>query len=356
MNQQQIDSLNHILNFISPGTELRAGIDNVLRAKTGGLIVVGFDDKVAKLVEGGFTIKCPFSPAYLYELAKMDGAIILSDDGKEIVYANTQLVPDSSIPSIETGIRHRTAERVAKQTGKLVISVSQRRSVVTLYKGSLRYSLNDIGTILTKANQALQTLEKYRISMDRGLVNLGALEFEESVTFQEICQVIHRIIMVLKIRDEIYHYVYELGTEGRLINMQLTELVENVEENALLLIKDYAYLYDQNPEPILDELRKLSSNDLLNESIVIRLLGYPSAENISESVVFTKGFRLLGRIPRLPHSIILNLVDHFQSFSEIMRATIEQLDEVEGVGNKRAKSIKEGLERIQQQLFIDRVV
>ncbi|GGE56760.1 DNA integrity scanning protein DisA [Pullulanibacillus camelliae] len=356
MNQQKRDIINHILNYIAPGTRLREGIDNVLRAGTGGLIVIGFDEKVKGLVEGGFSIHCPFTPANLYELAKMDGAIILSEDVKQILYANTQLVPESGIPSSETGIRHRTAERVAKQTGKLIISVSQRRSVVTLYKGNIRYSLRDIGVILTKANQAMQTLEKYRLSMDKGLVNLGALEFEELVTFQEICQIIHRISMVLKIRDEIAHYVYELGTEGRLIDMQLKELVANVEEEALLLVKDYARSIEIDPKPILDELRNLNSNDLLNESVVARIFGYQPNDNLTENIIFPRGYRVLSRIPRLPHSIMDNLISHFSSLDQIMKATIKELDEVEGIGTKRAQNVKEGLERIQRQLFVERVV
>ncbi len=340
--------------MVAPGTRLREGIDNVLRANTGGLVVIGFDEKIQGLVEGGFEIHCPYTPAYLYELAKMDGAIILSEDGKMILRANTQLVPESGISSSETGIRHRTAERTAKQTGKLVISISQRRGVITLYKGAIRYALKDIGVILTKANQALQTLEKYRIAMVKGLANLGALEFEELVTYQEITQVLHRIEMVLRIRDEINDYVNELGTEGRLISMQLSELVGNIEEEALNLIKDYA-ASDVDPYKVIHELRMLTSLDLITESQVIKLMGQDAEEGTNE-IIYPRGYRILSRIPRLPQSIIINLVVAFKNLNKMATASIEELDHVEGIGEKRAKTIQEGLVRIQEQLLIDRTV
>lgn len=356
INYQDQRSINQILKMIAPGTPLRDGLENVLRAGTGGLILVGYDEKVQGLVEGGFTINCPLTPFNLYELAKMDGAIILNQECKTILFANTQLIPDSGISSSETGIRHRTAERVAKQTGNLVISISQRRSVITLYKGHLRYSLKDIGVILTKANQAMQTLEKYRSALDKGLINLGALEFEELVTFQEITQVIHRIEMVLRIRDEINNYINELGTEGRLIEMQMTELVANVENEAFLLINDYMCDEKKEARMILEQLRKLSSDDLLKENAIIKLLGYSPKDGQLEEVIFPRGYRILHRIPRLPQAIVDNLVQTFGHMNNIVKATISELDNVDGIGEKRAKMIKDGLERIQEQLFIDRVM
>ncbi len=231
--------IQDVLKIVAPGTALRSGIDNVLRARTGGLIVLGDSTEMKDIIAGGFFINCGFSPAHLYELAKMDGAIILSENAKQIMYANTQLVPNNDIESNETGIRHRTAERVAKQTGNLVISISQRRHVITLYQGEHRYSLKDIGVILTKANQAIQTLEKYKSVLDQGITNLGALEFEQLVTLHDVTQVIHRVQMVLRIKREILNYVNELGDEGRLITMQLNELVSNTEREAVLLLKDY---------------------------------------------------------------------------------------------------------------------
>ncbi|MDQ0255978.1 diadenylate cyclase [Evansella vedderi] len=346
--------ISEVLQLVSPGTPLREGIDNVLRAKTGGLIVLGYNNDMMDIVDGGFFINCEFSPAYLYELAKMDGAIILSEDGERILYANTQLVPNNAIESTETGIRHRTAQRVARQTGNLVISISQRRNVITLYQGEYRYALKDIGVILTKANQAIQTLEKYKSVLDQGITNLGALEFEELVTFQEVSQVMHRIEMVLRIKSEILNYVNELGNEGRLISMQLEELVSNTEKEAVLLIKDYMKEKDQDPAQLLRKLKRLSNEELLDDQVIVKLLGYSKTTNLAEFAICPRGYRILHKIPRIPPMVVENLIDQFEDLPQIMRASNEELDEVDGIGEARARKIKEGLTRIQEQLFIDR--
>jgi diadenylate cyclase len=353
VNKSGEKTLNEILQFVAPGTPIREGIENVLRAKTGGLIVVGHNEKVKQVIDGGFSIHCSFSSSHLYELAKMDGAIILSDSGNKIVYANAQLVPDPSIYSSETGMRHRTAERVAKQTGNLVIAISQRRNVITLYHGQLRYALRDIGVILTKANQAIQTLEKYKLVLDKSIATLGALELEELVTFKEVMQVLHRFEMVLRIKDEINDYVNELGAEGHLIRLQLAELLTGLEEEAVLLIKDYANDKAVDPFPILKQLQDLSSFELLEDSILFKLLGYSTFTNI-ESPVMPRGYRMLNKIPRLPTIIIENLVTTYKNLKLILRASVEQLDEVDGIGEVRAKKIIEGLKRLQDQLLIDR--
>ncbi|MBP3953380.1 DNA integrity scanning diadenylate cyclase DisA [Bacillus suaedae] len=355
MAEEQCNAfVQNLLKLVAPGSPLRAGIDNVLRAKTGGLIVIGYNNGMIPIVDGGFFINCDYSPAYLYELAKMDGAIILSEDGKKILYANTQLVPNNGISSNETGIRHRTAERVAKQTGNLVISISQRRNVITLYQGDYRYSLRDIGVILTKANQAIQTLEKYKVVLDQGITNLGALEFEQLVTFYEVTQVIHRVQMVLRIKREILNYVNELGDEGRLISMQLNELVANTEKEAMLLLKDYVKDTKQNVEEMLQGLSKFDGDELFDEQEIVKVLGFGKVVNIQEQSVTPRGYRILNRIPRLPAPIIKNLIEKYGNLTNIMFASIEELDEVEGIGESRAKMIKEGLNRIQEQLFVDR--
>ncbi|KPV57118.1 DNA integrity scanning protein DisA [Paenibacillus sp. A3] len=347
--------MSQLLQLVAPGTPFREGLENVLRAKTGGLIVVGYSPEVMEIVDGGFSINCDFSPNYLYELAKMDGAIILSEDLKRILYANTQLIPDSSITSTETGIRHRTAERVAKQTSKLVVSISQRRNVITLYQGSLRYSLKDIGVILTKANQAIQTLEKYKSVLDQDLTNLGASEFEELVTLHDVTGVMQRIEMVLRIKGEIKRYINELGNEGRLISMQLEELVGNTENEAYLLIKDYVKeLTEEKVKEVQATLKKHSTDEMLDHSHIARALGYPHTTGSAEETISPRGYRVLNKIPRLPSVIIHNLVERFGQLPHLMMATIEELDEVDGIGEVRARTIKEGLKRIQDQVLIDR--
>jgi diadenylate cyclase len=356
-HNQQEKTMNLLLQMVAPGTPFRDGLENVLRAKTGALIVVGYSPEVMEVVDGGFSINCDFSPNYLYELAKMDGAIILNEDVKRILYANTQLIPDPSISSSETGIRHRTAERVAKQTGKLVVSISQRRNVITLYQGQLRYALKEMGVILTKANQAIQTLEKYRAVFTQALTNLSALEYEELVTMHEVAYVIQRAEMVLRIKNEINRYVLELGNEGRLISMQKEELVGTAEEEAWLLLRDYAKDEGESKvREIQSAIRKLSSEELLDSASLIRLLGYPSLSTVVEEGLLPRGYRILSKIPRLPSIIIHNLVDRFSALPHIVMASIDELDEVDGIGEVRARAIKEGLKRIQEQVFIDRQI
>jgi len=347
--------MSNLLRLVAPGTPFREGLENVLRAKTGGLIVCGYSPEVMNIVDGGFSINCDFSPNYLYELAKMDGAIILSEDLKRILFANTQLIPDSSIASSETGIRHRTAERVAKQTGKLVVSISQRRNVITLYQGNLRYTLKDIGVILTKANQAIQTLEKYKVVLDQALTNLSAAEFEEMVSLHDVTNVVQRAEMVLRIKNEINRYIHELGSEGRLISMQLEELVTGVEDEMYLLLKDY--MRDPSEEKVqeaLQGLTRMTGDELLEEHHVVRMLGYPNASAMLEEPLSPRGFRLMSKIPRLPSLIVSNLVEQFGHLPGVMAASIEELDEVDGIGEVRARTIKEGLKRIRDQVLVDR--
>ena len=347
--------VQRVLRLVAPGTPFREGLDSILGAKTGALIMVGYDEGVRRITDGGFHIDCPFSAAHLYELAKMDGAIILSDDGKRILYANVHLVPESSIRSTETGIRHRTAQRTARQTGKLVVAISERRNVITLYQGDFRYTLRDIGVILAKANQALQILEKYKSVLDQSITDLSALEFEELVTLNEVAKVIHRIAVVLRVKEEIETYIKELGTEGRLISMQLEELVSNIEEEAELLIRDYSYGADSPaPEEVLRELKSLTSDELLEHDYIIRALGYPGTVNIQDEPVAPRGYRILSKIPRLPSTVVQKLIERFKNLSSVLTASVDDLDEVEGIGDIRAHTIKEGLKRIQEQVFIDR--
>lgn len=263
-----------VIRFVAPGTPLREGLENILRARTGGLIVVGDSPQVLALVDGGFHIDAEFQPSYLYELAKMDGAIILSHDARRILYANATLVPDPAIPSNETGMRHRTAERVARQTEELVIAVSQRRNIISLYRGNLRYILRDTGILLTKANQALQTLEKYRSVLSQALVNLSALELEDMVTVTDVALVLQRTELVARIVREIERYIGELGAEGRLVAMQLEELVTGVGEEGQLIIRDYLQPGDGRTPEMVTAALAASGGDIMDLTSIARTLGF----------------------------------------------------------------------------------
>lgn len=344
-----------VVRMVAPGSPLREGIDNVLRAKTGGLIVIGYDEEMRPLIDGGFSIDCEFSPSGLYELAKMDGAIILSEDAKRILYANAQLNPDPSLSTRETGTRHRAAERTARQTNRLVVCVSERRNVITLYQGNFRYALKDLTTIVAKANQAIQTLERYKTVLDAGLANLSALEMDELATLQEVVTVLQQFEMVMRIRAEIKRYITELGIEGRLVAMQLQELVTRLDEEAFLLIKDYtAYGFACSPHQILLDLHEFDAEELLHAQAVVGVLGYSGEINLAETAVASRGHRILHKIPRLPEPVIENLSEEFVTLGRIVSASEEELDEVEGIGAVRAHKIKDGLKRMHQQAYRER--
>ncbi len=354
-NNQMEDRLVETLRMVAPGTPFRQGLDNIVAARTGALIVVGDSPEVMEIVEGGFKVNIEFTPSRLYELAKMDGAIILSEDARRILYANAQLVPEPAIPSFETGIRHRSAERFAKQTGALVVSISQRRNIITIYRGTMKYVLEDINVVVAKANQAIQTLEKYKFVLERALNHLSALEFDDLVTVLDVAVVIQRTEMVSRIAAEIDKYISELGTEGRLINMQMKELVADVEEEGLMVIRDYAApRVDVRAREIRDKVSAWSSEELLDLDSVGRVLGYGTDVNVLELNVSPRGYRLLRRIPRLPIPVIENVIKRFSNLQDILEATIDELDEVEGIGKARAKTIKEGLRRLREQILLDR--
>lgn len=355
MDKKRDQALIRVLQMVAPGTELRAGLEHILDAQTGALIVIGDSEEVMSLCNGGFQLDCEFTPQRIFELAKMDGAMILSRDGKRVLLANVHLVPDSSLLTSETGIRHRTAERVAEQTGALVISISQNRDVVSLYFDDFKYTLEDIRIVHAKANQALQTLEKYKARLDQVSSNLSALEFEDLVTLIDVVTVIQRSEMVERIANEIGLYLSELGVEGRLIRMQLDELMGSVVEDSLLVIKDY-HIQKTSAENVKRQLAAFTSDDLLDFLKISKVLGYEGDAEILEAPVHPRGYRLLRKIPRLPASVVDNIVERFNDLQYVLNASVEVLDSVEGVGEVRAKAIQDGLRRLKEYNLLERYI
>ena len=351
------DGIVEVLKLIAPGTPIRNGLENILNAKTGALIAVADSEQVLDLVDGGFKLDVDFSPAKLYELAKMDGAIILSSDLKKILYANTQLIPSPDIYTSETGTRHRTAERTAKQTGALVISISQRRGIITLFRGNSRYVLKESAEVISKANQALQIVEKYKKVFDNKINMLNEYEFNDIVTLENVITAIQRAEMVMKIAEEVNRAIDELGEEGRLLEMQLDESVGDLEKEELLLIKDYiAPGKKRSAEKILSELKNIEYENLIKPDKIANLLGYEDFDNYDEVGVYTRGYRILSKIPRMPSTIVENLVKSFKSFQHILVADIQRLDEVDGIGEIRARTIKQSLKRMQEQFVFDNLI
>src|ERR1700704_6027283 len=366
MAQQSGDELNELesrqeprlvkaLEMVAPGTALREGLDNILHAHTGGLLVIGDHDELSFLFSGGIKLDVDYTPALLYQVAKMDGGIVLNANATKIAMANVQLTPDPTVLTLETGTRHRTAERVSKQTDAVVIAISQRREVVSLYVDGAKYILEDIPVVLAKANQALATLDKYRSRLDQVSTRLTALEFEGGVTLHDALTVLQRSELVTRMAVEIERYIVELGAEGRLIEMQLEETMTGVAADRSALVRDY--IVDPTEESfaeVSDQLLRLSHQDLLDFGRLAELLGYDRKLNTLDYPVSPRGIRILGRIPRLPKLVVQRIVDEFGGLEELLAATDGDLETVDGVGEIRAKDIREGLRRQQEINLVDR--
>lgn len=340
------------LQSVAPGTPLRVALDNVIAGRTGALIAIGDERGVDALSNGGFEINAPFTPQRLFELAKMDGAILLDAGATKIRRANVHLMPDPSLPTSETGMRHRTAERVSRQTEALVISVSQRRETVSLYRKGDRLSLQDIEVVLAKANQALQTLERYRARLDEVSEQLTALELEDVVRFADVAVVIQRFEMLSRVSRELNRYIVELGSEGRLVRMQADELTAGTEEDYGLLLRDYAHDLGPRKAPgVLTRIGSLTPEQLLDSAMLAAVLGY-TAKDVDEQQVRPKGYRLLHRIPMLPNTVVTRLVDRFGTLASLLAASEQQLDDVDGVGARRARSVSDGLKRMRDRAIL----
>ncbi|MHA7240720.1 DNA integrity scanning diadenylate cyclase DisA [Arthrobacter sp. TMS1-12-1] len=350
------DSLKATLARVAPGTQLRDGLERILRGRTGALIVLGFDRTVDSICSGGFDIGIEFSPTGLRELAKMDGAIVCDKDASKILRAAVQLVPDHTIETQESGTRHRTAERVAKQTGLPVISVSQSMQIIALYIDDLRHVLEGSEPVLARANQALATLERYRARLDQVTNSLSALEIEAMVTVRDVAVTLQRQEMVRRISEEISQYVLELGVDGRLLSLQVEELTTGLGPGSEMVLRDYMDLGSSTApvEERVATLQGFSSTDLIDLGTIASVLGFNPSVDSLEAVIQPKGYRLLSGIKAMPPAVAKRLVEHFDGLQNLMAANIEDLMAVDGIGEQRARTVREGLSRIAETSLLDR--
>ena len=350
------DVLRSVLATVAPGTPLRDGLERILRGNTGALIVIGWDNTVQTLCTGGFPLDVEFSATELRELCKMDGAVVLTTDGGRILRAATHLMPDPAIPTEESGTRHRTAQRVAVQTEFPVISVSQSMRIISLYIGERRYVLESVGELLGRANQAIATLERYKSRLDEVSNALSALEIEDLVTVRDAAIVSQRLEMVRRIADEATGQVVELGTEGRLLALQLEELMAGVDADRELIARDYVPTgrRSRTPPQVLTELAELSATDLLDLTLVARAMGLPSTLEGLDSAASPRGHRLLARVPRMPGAILDRVVEHFGGLQKLLAASAEDLQVVDGIGESRARAVREAISRLAEVSIIDR--
>lgn len=345
------EDLLKLLRIVAPGTDLREGLEIILQRDTGGLIVIGDTDKVFEAIDGGFQVNSAVTPTALAELAKMDGAIVLTRDVKKILYANTHLVPDYIIPTEERGIRHRSADRMSKQTGCPVIAISQSRNTITLYQGKIKYTLKSLPELLRRSTQALQTLEKYRMTFNEVLNELDILEFRDEVKLFNVVTVVQKGEVIKRIKEEVDRYIVELGEEARLVEMQYKEIIGETVEETELVIRDYS---KDNFEEVDERLDVLDLDQLLRFENILEALGYEAKPESLDLAVFPRGYRILSKIPRLPRVVIDNVVDSFGNLASILKATPVELQEINEVGEKRANTIKIELERLRDKALVRR--
>ncbi|MFN8021560.1 MAG: DNA integrity scanning diadenylate cyclase DisA [Acidimicrobiales bacterium] len=319
------DDLHAALAAVAPGTPLRDGLDRVVRAKMGALVVVGDGPEVLAICSGGFLLDSPYSPQRLSELAKMDGAIIVSTDSTRIARANVHLVPDPTVPTSETGTRHRTAERVARSLHVPVVSVSEEMSVINVYAGGVKHQLQDISRLLDRANQALQTLERYKVRLDDALSALTANELEDVVTVRDVTAVMQRGDMVHRIASELETMIVELGVDARLLRLQLDEVYGEVDDELDLVGADYPRI----------------------------AAGYAGAGLDADAPASPRGLRLLARVARVTPATAIAVVDRFGELARLQRATIGELTSVAGVDHDLAASIKDTLDRLTETSILD---
>ncbi len=360
MTARQSSPLSDALAMVAPGRPLRDGLDRILRAKRGGLVVVGDGPGVLSICSGGFLLDAEFSPQRLSELAKMDGAIILAPDASRIARANVHLMPKATIPTTETGTRHRTAERVARSIDVPVLSVSAAMSVIAVYRNDHKHTIQPTGWLHDRTDQALATMQRFRNRFDVALNGLSILEVEDTVSVGDVVGVVQAAEMVLRIAEEVEGYLVELGEDGRLVGLQSDELLDGVAPALQLVVRDYCLHPPSKSDRLsavtraMEQLTQLTSEELADAGRVAEILGLPASFNDTESGVEPRGFRLLYRLPRFSDAIIERIVDRFVNLQQIMRASLGELEQVEGVGQARAHSVKDGLARLAEASIFER--
>jgi diadenylate cyclase len=354
VTRQRLDSrLLGVLRLVSPGMPLRESLERILRAGLGALIVLGAPPPVQALFTGGFRIDVPFTAQRLSELAKMDGALVLDEAAHTILWANVHLMPDPAVPTVETGIRHRTAERVARQTGMPVIAVSESMRTVILYVDEWRHVVDEVAAVISRANQAVQTLRHYRARLDEASNLLDAVELRGRATMRMVLALLSRGEIVRRIGGEVERYVAELGTDGRLLRLQLEELSGGVEEEQRLAVRDYLRPGRGEIDDILEELGRRSPEELSDPGALSKSLDLVGNPDALDQVVGPRGYRLISKVRGLPPSVIARVVERFGSLKVILAAGLEDLEEVEGVGPGRARNLREGLARLAESSALE---
>ena len=345
--------LEHLFSIMSPGKPLRAAIDRIQEANLGAIIVLGDPKKLSDVMRGGFELNTVYTPQKVYELSKMDGAIILSENIKTIHGANIQLQPDSNIKTDESGTRHQAANRIAKQKGNLVIAVSERRNKITVYKGDFIYSLNELSNLLVKSSQAITALEKYSLGIEKGWTNLSVLEFDNMVTLYDVVEVIRMYGLLFKMSEELLDYMAELGVESRLVKIQYEEIMLNKNESFLALIKDYK-MEGEKADKVVENIRNLTKEELFEDENIVNILGYNLKDISLDEAIKSRGYSLLSSINKITKKDIDLITGELQDVQMILLATPERIAQIKGISKFKSEHVHKALTRLKNKIALDR--
>ncbi|WP_019126905.1 DNA integrity scanning diadenylate cyclase DisA [Actinomyces sp. ph3] len=336
--------LRSALQDIAPGTPLREGLERIQRSHTGGLIVLGVSPQLEEMCSGGFDLDIEFTASRLRELCKMDGAVIIDPTDWRIRKANVQLFPDQSIPTDESGMRHRTAQRTAYQTHLPVLSVSASMRLISIYVGKYHHIVEEPEALLSRANLAVDTLDRYSQRLDEVLQTLTILEMRDSATVRDVATVMQRMEMIRRITSEINEYLEELGSEGRLLALQVDDLVRGSGSERALVLRDYTR--DASAVSTAEAaLSELASDRLVDLAAIANVLGLGVYDPTDlDRTIQPRGVRALSLVPRLPWNVIKDITSHWENLADLREATVEDLQQIEGIGPYRAKLIRETLE------------
>ena len=336
--------LRSALQDIAPGTPLREGLERIQRSHTGGLIVLGVSPELEEMCSGCFDLDIEFTASRLRELCKMDGAVIIDPTDWRIRKANVQLFPDQSIPTDESGMRHRTAQRTAYQTHLPVLSVSASMRLISIYVGKYHHIVEEPEALLSRANLAVDTLDRYSQRLDEVLQTLTILEMRDSATVRDVATVMQRMEMIRRITSEINEYLEELGSEGRLLALQVDDLVRGSGSERALVLRDYTR--DASAVSTAEAaLSELASDRLVDLAAIANVLGLGVYDPTDlDRTIQPRGVRALSLVPRLPWNVIKDITSHWENLADLREATVEDLQQIEGIGPYRAKLIRETLE------------
>ncbi len=335
-----------ILRRFAPGTPLRDAAELILRQGSGALIIIGSGPVIDAVCSGGFFLDgAQFSAPRMAELAKMDGGTVVDDDAKFIVRANVHFIPDPGISTQETGTRFRTAERLAVQTGRPILAVSEegRRFAMVYHDGS-KFELRAPTVLQAEANQTLNSLERLRRRLDEAELRLTHSEVDDIVTVRDVVKLIQRSALVVRLSADVERTVIELGGEGKLVAIQSADLAEGVEEMTQLVSDDYAKRRSRNRRPVLERLAGIPTEELYDAAGIASALGMDTLD----TVVRSRGLRILAGVPRLPEAVKESLIDHFRDFHKLLHASVSDLDKVEGVGRARARQLRTYFDRLHE--------